>query len=110
MMTPGSHVLICTGLDDPLVPPESVRELEEELKQSKVESWSIATYGKTIHAFTSPNHEKSNGIIGFEPNAARRAWVSAFDLFAQTFNILNPAPIPHELWVNEEPYSSVSHL
>ena len=64
------------GWDDPMVPPEAVVALGNELTAGGAD-WQIHAYGNVAHGFTNPNASQM-GIKGVEHNeaAARRSWAS----------------------------------
>lgn len=64
------------GWDDPMVPPEAVVALGNELTVGGAD-WQIHAYGNVAHGFTNPNASQL-GIKGVEHNeaAARRSWAS----------------------------------
>lgn len=64
------------GWDDPMVPPEAVVALGNELTAGGSD-WQIHAYGNVAHGFTNPNASQM-GIKGVEHNeaAARRSWAS----------------------------------
>jgi dienelactone hydrolase len=100
--TKGSHVLVCTGAADPLVPPKMLQDFQDEIDKTKaVATCTVASYTGVLHGFTTPNLTPLNGM-GFDANAARRAWVACFDLFSQAFDVPLIRPVPAELWVNRE--------
>src|ERR1700686_4142536 len=47
-------VLVCTGADDPLAPPEQGRAFEDEMRAAEVRDWQVISYGNTLHGFTNP--------------------------------------------------------
>ena len=44
-----ARVLVCTGADDPLAPPEHIRAFEEEMSSAGVQDWQVVSYGNTLH-------------------------------------------------------------
>ena len=68
------------GWDDPMVPPEAVVALGDELTEAGAD-WQIHAYGHVGHGFTNPKAAEI-GIAGveYDARAARRAWASC-DLF-----------------------------
>ena len=52
-------VLVLTGADDPLAPPDHVATFENEMRAADVHDWQIITYGNTQHAFTNPTADGS---------------------------------------------------
>jgi dienelactone hydrolase len=49
-----ASVLVCTGADDPLAPPEQVKAFEDEMRAADVRDWQVISYGSTLHGFTHP--------------------------------------------------------
>ena len=64
------------GWEDPMVPPEAVKALANELTEAGAD-WQIHAYGHVAHGFTNPRATEI-GIAGVEYNAAaaRRSWAS----------------------------------
>jgi dienelactone hydrolase len=52
-------VLVCTGADDPLAPPDQVRAFEDEMRAAAVRDWQLISYGNTVHGFTNPDADGS---------------------------------------------------
>src|SRR6185312_2232988 len=44
-----ASVLVCTGADDPLAPPDQVIEFQCEMREAKVRDWQVVSYGNTFH-------------------------------------------------------------
>lgn len=58
-----AKVLVLTGFDDPMTPPELVSSFGKEMTDSKAD-WEIHIYGNTQHAFTNPKaHDTKLGLI-----------------------------------------------
>ena len=49
-----ASVLVLTGANDPLAPPDHVATFENEMRAADVHDWQVVTYGNTHHAFTNP--------------------------------------------------------
>ena len=49
-----ASVLVLTGANDPLAPPDHVAALENEMRAAGARDWQVITYGNTHHAFTNP--------------------------------------------------------
>ena len=47
-------MLVCTGADDPLAPPEQVAVFRERDATGGVKDWQVIAYGNTLHGFTNP--------------------------------------------------------
>lgn len=78
-------VLMCVGADDPVVPPESRRAFEEEMRAACLD-WRMILLGGVEHSFTHPFAD-TLGIPGlrYDAAAAERSWRAMLDLFAEVF-------------------------
>jgi dienelactone hydrolase len=77
-----ASVLVCTGADDPLAPPEQVRAFEDEMRAAKVKDWQVISYGNTLHGFTNPAADGSMLRTAlYNAQADRRSWASMRGLF-----------------------------
>ena len=72
-----ASVLVLTGGDDPLAPPEHVVALENEMRAAGVRDWQVVTYGNTQHAFTNPAADGSflSGTL-YNEQSDRRSWTA----------------------------------
>lgn len=72
-----ASVLVCTGADDPLAPPDQVAEFQNEMRAAKVRDWQVINYGNTLHAFTNPAAGPSTmrGTL-YNEQADRRSWLA----------------------------------
>jgi dienelactone hydrolase len=72
-----ASVLVCTGADDPLAPPDQVAAFENEMREAKVRDWQVVSYGNTSHAFTNPAAGPSTmrGTL-YSEQADRRSWLA----------------------------------
>jgi dienelactone hydrolase len=77
-----ARVLALHGHDDPMVPPEAVLELEQELTKAGVD-WQVHAYGGTAHAFTNPQAQAPAQGMQYNATAARRAWQSMQHFLAE---------------------------
>lgn len=77
-----AKVLALHGHDDPMVPPEAVLQLEQELTAAGVD-WQIHAYGGTTHAFTNPQAQAPAQGMQYNATAARRAWLSMQHFLAE---------------------------
>jgi dienelactone hydrolase len=70
-----ASVLICTGADDPLAPPDQLTAFENEMRVADVKDWQVIKYGNTLHAFTNPIAKASTmqGTL-YSEQADRRSW------------------------------------
>lgn len=77
-----ASVLVCTGADDPLAPPDQVKAFEDEMRKAQVRDWQVITYGNTLHGFTNPEADGSIMAAAiYNAQADRRAWASMRGLF-----------------------------
>ena len=77
-----ASVLVCTGVDDPLAPPEQVADFENEMRAGGVKDWQIIAYGNTLHGFTNPAADGSMMRTAlYNEQADRRSWASMKGLF-----------------------------
>jgi dienelactone hydrolase len=83
-----ASVLVCTGADDPLAPPEQVKAFEDEMRAAEVQDWQVISYGNTLHGFTNPAADGSMmRSARYSAQADRRAWASMRGLFDEVFRI-----------------------
>jgi dienelactone hydrolase len=80
-----AKVIAFTGWDDPMVPPDKVVALGQELTRAGAD-WQIHAFGNTVHAFTNPGADKfGNPATKFSPTASRRAWAGLDDFLGELF-------------------------
>jgi dienelactone hydrolase len=81
-----ASVLVCTGADDPLAPPEQVAAFEDEMRSADVRDWQVISYGNTLHGFTNPAADGSMMRTAlYSEQADRRSWASMRSLFDEVF-------------------------
>src|SRR5712671_2507961 len=81
-----ASVLVCTGADDPLAPPDHVKVFEDEMRAAAVRDWQVISYGNTLHGFTNPAADGSMmRSARYSALADRRAWASMRGLFDEVF-------------------------
>ena len=80
-----AKVVAFHGWDDPMVPPEKVVALGQELTAAGSD-WQIHAYGHVGHGFTNP-HASDLQIDGVAYNAlaAERSWTSFINLLEELF-------------------------
>ena len=77
-----ASVLVCTGVDDPLAPPDQVADFENEMRAGGVKDWQVIAYGNTLHGFTNPAADGSMMRTAlYNEQADRRSWASMRSLF-----------------------------
>ena len=77
-----ASVLVLTGADDPLAPPDQVAAFEAEMRTAQVPDWQLISYGNTLHGFTNPAADGSMLRTAlYSAQADRRSWASMRGLF-----------------------------
>lgn len=83
--TSPSSVLVCTGADDPMVPPEQVVAFLEEMRQAQIDCQTVI-YSGAQHAFTMPKADKLNSPgIAYNASAHRRSSGAVASFFEEVF-------------------------
>jgi dienelactone hydrolase len=71
------------GWEDPMVPPEAVVALGQELTEAGAD-WQIHAYGHVGHGFTNPRaHEIGIDGVFYHEAAARRSWASLINFLGE---------------------------
>ena len=80
-----AKVVAYHGWDDPMVPPEKVVALGQELTEGGSD-WQIHAYGHVGHGFTNPNAAQLqiDGVF-YHQLAAERSWTSFVNLLEEVF-------------------------
>ena len=80
-----ANVVAFHGWDDPMVPPDKVVALGQELTEAGAD-WQIHAYGNVAHGFTNPNAH-AIGLDGVRYNAlaAERSWTAFISLLEELF-------------------------
>ena len=79
-----ASVLVLTGADDPLAPPDQVAAFEAEMRAAQVPDWQLISYGSTLHGFTNPAADGSMLRSAlYNAQADRRSWASMRGLFEE---------------------------
>ncbi|MES2195687.1 MAG: dienelactone hydrolase family protein [Pseudomonadota bacterium] len=77
-----ASVLVLTGADDPLAPPDQVAAFEAEMRAAQVPDWQLISYGNTLHGFTNSAADGSMLRTAlYSARADRRSWASMRGLF-----------------------------
>ena len=80
-------VLVLTGANDPLAPPDQVAAFENEMREGGVRDWQVISYGNTLHGFTNPAADGSMMRTAlYSEQADRRSWASMRSLFDEVFS------------------------
>ena len=77
-----ASVLVLTGVEDPLAPPDQVTAFENEMREGQVRDWQVISYGNTLHGFTNPAADGSMMRTAmYDADADRRSWQAMKALF-----------------------------
>src|SRR6266478_3847241 len=77
-----ASVLVLTGAEDPLAPPDQVAAFENEMREGAVRDWQVISYGNTLHGFANPAADGSMMRTAlYNEQADRRSWASMQSLF-----------------------------
>jgi dienelactone hydrolase len=80
-----AKVVAFHGWDDPMVRPENVVALGQELTEAECD-WQIHAYGNVAHGFTNPKaHEIGIEGVRYNALAAERSWTSFVNLLEELF-------------------------
>lgn len=80
-----ASVLALHGWDDPLVTPDSVVALGEEMTKLGVD-WQVHAYGNTQHAFTNPAANDTERGTVYDATADRRSWIAMQNFLSEKLN------------------------
>jgi dienelactone hydrolase len=83
-----AKVLVCTGADDPMIPPAQVVAFQEEMRQAGAD-WQVIHYGGTVHSFTNPHAGKVVALPGLAYNKQtdQRSWTAMRAFFDEIFGV-----------------------
>jgi dienelactone hydrolase len=80
-----AKVVAYHGWDDPMVPPDAVVALGQELTEAGCD-WQIHAYGNVGHGFTNPTaSELQIDGVAYNALAAERSWTSFVSLLEELF-------------------------
>jgi dienelactone hydrolase len=86
-----SKVLVCIGVDDPIIPPEQRDAFVKEMCDAKVD-WQMLLQGGVGHSFTNKSIDAMN-MPGFKYDEAadKRSWAAMRELFDRVLGPVKPA-------------------
>ncbi len=77
-----ASILVLTGAEDPLAPPDQVAAFENEMRAAKVADWQVVSYGNVLHGFANPAADGSMMRTAmYDAQADRRSWAAMKALF-----------------------------
>jgi dienelactone hydrolase len=79
-----ASVLVLTGAEDPLAPPDQVAAFADEMRAAAVADWQVVSYGNTLHGFANPAADGSMMRTAlYNAQADRRSWAAMHGLLAE---------------------------
>ena len=81
-----ARLLVCTGVEDPLVPWTALSGFQNNVRNGGV-NWELDIYSRAKHSFTRPDAavRSAPDRSGYDPQAARRSWRAMLDFFGEIF-------------------------
>lgn len=80
-----AKILVCTGADDPFVPPAQVNAAAEEFTKAGAD-WQIISYGGAKHSFTNPDADRiGNPALSYNKSVDERSWNALKSFFQEIF-------------------------
>ncbi|KTD34885.1 dienelactone hydrolase family protein [Legionella moravica] len=79
-----SKILILHGYDDPLVKPDQIHHIANEMNARKAD-WQIHMYGHTQHSFTNPKANDDEMGLHYNERADNRSWITTLDFLRELF-------------------------
>lgn len=80
-----ASVLVLTGAEDPLAPPDQVAAFEDEMRAAGVADWQVVSYGNTLHGFTNPAADGSMMRTAlYHAQSDRRSWAAMKSFLDET--------------------------
>lgn len=79
-----AKILVLHGFDDPMVTPDQVMLLGEEMTHAKVD-WQVVIYGNAMHAFTNPLANDPGFGTLYDKKADTRSWIEVVQFLKETF-------------------------
>ncbi|HEU4400644.1 MAG TPA: dienelactone hydrolase family protein [Candidatus Polarisedimenticolia bacterium] len=80
-----ARLLVLTGADDPMIPPEQVEAFRNEMTAADAR-FEVVVYPGARHSFTNPQAGKAGmDALAYDAEADRKSWAAMLDLFQQVF-------------------------
>jgi dienelactone hydrolase len=77
-------VLVCIGVDDPIIPPSQRAAFEDEMNAADVD-WQMILYSNAGHSFTNKLADGSRPGFQYHEPSDLRSWRAMTDFFAEVF-------------------------
>lgn len=80
-----AKILVCTGADDPFIPPPQVEAFTQEMTRAGAD-FQVIIYGGAAHSFTNPAAD-ARGVkgLGYNKSADERSWNAMLAFFKEIF-------------------------
>ena len=81
-----ARLLVCTGVEDPLVPWTALTAFQDNLRRGGV-NWELDIYGGARHSFTRPDAAMRSAPerSAYDPQADRRSWRAMLNFLDEIF-------------------------
>lgn len=84
-----ARVLVCTGADDPMIPPPDVEAFEAEMRNAGVQRFEVIVFRDVVHSFTNPGATKLGEEFGlplrYDAKADRESWAALERVLSEVF-------------------------
>jgi dienelactone hydrolase len=77
-------VLVCIGVDDPIIPPSQRAAFEEDMNAAGVD-WQMILYSNAGHSFTNRLADGSRAGFQYHEPSDLRSWRAMVDFFGEVF-------------------------
>ena len=77
-------VLVCIGVDDPIIAPEQRAAFEQEMNAGGVD-WQMILYSHAGHSFTNKSADGSRPGFNYHELSDQRSWQAMVDFFHEVF-------------------------
>jgi len=78
-------ILVLTGADDPVVPPQQVAAFESEMKEAKIDC-NVISYPGAVHGFTNPaSGDDPKKGVAYNKEADEKSWAEMKAFFEKIF-------------------------
>lgn len=78
------RVLVCIGVDDPIIPPAERADFERQMNAAGVD-WQMILYSGAGHSFTNKAIDGSRAGFAYHEPSDRRSWQAMINLFDEVF-------------------------
>lgn len=80
-----ARVLVLTGGDDPMIPPDQVEAFQNEMKAAGAR-FEVVSYPGAKHSFTNPQADKAGmDALAYNAEADKKSWAAMLALFQEVF-------------------------